>query len=206
VQTVWIHKGLQPFGGGNNNLLIHTEQADDYIASGILEEALVHEASHTSLDAAHAAAPGWLAAQTADDEFISTYARDNPTREDIAESFLPWLAVRYRPDRITAALAGTITRTIPNRLAYFDSKSFVMAPVLAPVLPEFTAVSTNSASGRMSLTWTSQAGKSYKLSVSSNMTVWQDLATVIPSGGATTSFAVDPPAGTKRWFLQIREQ
>src|SRR5262245_30837583 len=24
VETVWIHKGVQPFGGGNNNLLIHT--------------------------------------------------------------------------------------------------------------------------------------------------------------------------------------
>ena len=25
VETVWIHKGLEPFGGGNNNLLIHTD-------------------------------------------------------------------------------------------------------------------------------------------------------------------------------------
>lgn len=57
VQTVWIHRGRQPFGGGNNNLLIHTDQADQYVADGILEETLVHEASHTSLDATHAAAP-----------------------------------------------------------------------------------------------------------------------------------------------------
>ena len=28
VQSVWIHKGVQPFGGGNNSLLIHTEQGD----------------------------------------------------------------------------------------------------------------------------------------------------------------------------------
>jgi hypothetical protein len=32
VRTVWIHKGLQPFGGGNNNLLIHTDQANLYAA------------------------------------------------------------------------------------------------------------------------------------------------------------------------------
>ena len=25
VETVFIHKGLKPFGGGNNNLLIHTD-------------------------------------------------------------------------------------------------------------------------------------------------------------------------------------
>src|SRR6185436_7724414 len=120
VQTVWIHKGVQPFGGGNNNLLIHIGQADLYAADGILEETFVHEAGHTSLDPDHAAAPGWLAAQAADPEFISTYARDNPTREDIAESFLTWLAVRHRPGRIAAALSNTIATTIPNRLAYFD--------------------------------------------------------------------------------------
>ena len=29
VQSVWIHMGNEPFGGGNNNLLIHVGQADD---------------------------------------------------------------------------------------------------------------------------------------------------------------------------------
>lgn len=129
VQTVWIHQGVQPFGGGNNNLLIHVGQGEQYIDSGILEETFVHEAAHTSLDAAHAAAPGWLAAQTADGTFISTYARDNPQREDIAESFLPYLAVRYRPERITPALLSTITQTIPARMAYFDSLGLVMPPI-----------------------------------------------------------------------------
>ena len=54
VETVWIHKGVELFGGGNNNLLIHTGQAVDYIYEGILEEVLVHEAAHTSLDTYHA--------------------------------------------------------------------------------------------------------------------------------------------------------
>lgn len=129
VQTVWIHRGTQPFGGGNDNLLIHVGQADLYAAEGILEEALVHEAAHTSLDAAHAAAPGWLAAQAADGRFISTYARDHPSREDIAESFLPYLAARYRSDRISSSLADTILRTIPNRLAYFDRQRFDVFPI-----------------------------------------------------------------------------
>ena len=62
VRALWIHQGVQPFGGGNNSILIHTGQADLYVADGILEETFVHEASHTSLDAAHAAAAGWLAA------------------------------------------------------------------------------------------------------------------------------------------------
>ena len=130
VETVWIHRGTQPFGGGNNNLLIHTGQADLYSSDGILEETLVHEASHTSLDAAHASASGWLAAQTADGEFISTYARDNPDREDIAESFLPYLGARYRADRISASLFDTISQTIPNRIDYFDDQSFDLYPIV----------------------------------------------------------------------------
>ena len=55
VRSIWIHQGVAPFGGGNNNLLIHVGQADRYVADGILEETLVHEAAHTSLDAQHAA-------------------------------------------------------------------------------------------------------------------------------------------------------
>lgn len=134
VQTVWIHKGQQPFGGGNNNLLIHTDQADTYAAQGILEETLVHESAHTSLDAQHANSSGWRAAQQADPDFISTYARDNPTREDVAESFLPWLAVRYRRDRISDSVANTITATIPNRLAYFDAQKFNLYPIPTPTV------------------------------------------------------------------------
>lgn len=129
VKTVWIHKGTQPFGGGNNNLLIHIGQADLYEADGILEETFVHEAAHTSLDPTHAAAPNWLAAQTADGTFISTYARDFPNREDIAESFLPYLALRHRSSRISQSLADTIGQTIPNRMSYFDNQSLDMYPI-----------------------------------------------------------------------------
>ena len=151
VQTIWIHKGTQPFGGGNHNLLIHTGQAALYDADGILEETLVHESSHTSLDAAHASAAGWLAAQSADGEFISTYARDNPTREDIAESFLPYLAVRYRSERISQSLADTILQTIPNRIDYFDAQSFDMFPVVVPIPGDFD--NDGSVDGQDFLVW-----------------------------------------------------
>jgi hypothetical protein len=129
LRTVWIHQGVEPFGGGNNNILIHVGQAERYIADGILEETLAHEAAHTSLDARHATAPGWLAAQAADPVFISTYARDFPTREDVAESYVPYLAVRYRADRITASLRATILAAIPNRIAYFDGLALPMHPI-----------------------------------------------------------------------------
>jgi hypothetical protein len=129
VKTVWIHKGVQPFGGGNNNILIHTGQSAAYERDGFLEEVLVHEACHTSLDARHAASTGWLAAQQSDPEFISTYARDNPSREDVAESFLLWMAVRYRSERITPEVANPIETTMPARISYFDAQGFAIGPV-----------------------------------------------------------------------------
>jgi hypothetical protein len=140
VETIWIHRGKQPFGGGNHNILIHTGQAGTYLAAGpmhhspggFLEEAIAHEAAHTSLDDDHAAADGWRRAQADDPNFISTYARDNPTREDVAESFLPYLAVRYRRDRLDDATASAIEQTIPNRIAYFDAQGFAVGQLAHP--------------------------------------------------------------------------
>ncbi len=129
VETVWIHMGTELFGGGNNNLLIHVGQADRYIADGILEETFAHEAAHTSLDADHASAPGWLAAQSADGTFISTYAEDFPESEDIAESIVPYIAVRYRSDRVSESLRDVILQTMPNRIDYFDSLGLSMYPI-----------------------------------------------------------------------------
>lgn len=129
VKTMWIHKGKEPFGGGNDNLLIHTGMGEVYLRDGILAETLCHEAAHTSLDATHASNDRWLAAQRLDGEFISQYARDNPGREDIAESFLLYVALRYRRDRIPNDLAETIETTMPNRIQYFDSLELDMRPI-----------------------------------------------------------------------------
>ena len=94
-----------------------------------MEETLVHEASHTSLDEYHSASSGWIKAQNLDPSFISTYAYDNPEREDVAETFLLYLALRYRPERIDATLKATILETIPNRIKYLDAQNFKMYPI-----------------------------------------------------------------------------
>ncbi len=132
VETVTIHKGDKPFGGGNKNLLIHTGNAEKAISKGILEETLVHEATHTSLDAYHASNEQWIAAQNKDTEFISVYAKKNPKREDLAESFLLYLALRYKPNQIDDKTRELIEKTIPHRIAYFDNAKFNMHPVKKP--------------------------------------------------------------------------
>ena len=73
-------------------------------------------------------APGWLAAQTADRNFISDYAKEYPETEDMAESFVPFFAAEYRADRIPSGMVDTIRGTIPNRIAYFKSLALDMRP------------------------------------------------------------------------------
>ena len=102
VETFWVHDGLNPFGGGNRNLLIHTKQGENYITNGILDETFMHEAAHTSLDPCLYGTDEWNTAVEADNKFVSDYARDNPQREDIAESYLVWFATRYKQDQFTA--------------------------------------------------------------------------------------------------------
>ncbi len=128
VDGIWIQKGIHSFGGGNRSILIHTGQSELYDKDGILEETLVHEAAHTSLDQYHAEAQGWLDAQKSDVNFISTYAKDNPLREDVAESFLTWLMVRYRSNEISTDDYDKITEAIPNRLTYFDGLGLNLYP------------------------------------------------------------------------------
>ena len=119
-------------GSWHGGVIIHTGQGAEYSETGFLEEVFLHEAGHAAFDLDHANAEGWRAAQQTDDGvFISTYARDHPQREDIAESILPYFAVRYRPDRLTATDAWQILTAIPNRLIYFDELELDMAPYTA---------------------------------------------------------------------------
>ena len=128
---------------GNEVLgIIHIYTGFSEEAAGFWEEILVHEGGHTSLDAVHMGTAGWLAAQEADSVFISEYARDNPDREDVAESISAWFAVRYRPERLSESDRAAILTAIPNRLLYFDEQGFDMSPYqrstrsAAPVLGE----------------------------------------------------------------------
>lgn len=129
IKTATVHKGDELFGGGNNDILIYTGQSLLYEKDGILEETLIHEASHTSLDSYHATSAGWVKAQKLDSAFISTYALDNPKREDIAETFLLYMAITYKSDRISASLKNKILETIPNRIAYFENQNLNTYPI-----------------------------------------------------------------------------
>jgi hypothetical protein len=129
VETMWIHKGEEAYGGGNNNILIHTGMTVIYEnwGTGIVEETLIHEAAHTSIDAYHypnrkTDGTDWVEAVTMDNEcYISDYAQEHPFREDISELMPLYVAVRYFPNRISSSIRDKILSCSLNRILYLDA-------------------------------------------------------------------------------------
>lgn len=95
------------------------------------EEIILHEVAHTGLDPRYRRDSNWLGAQSRDGAFISEYARDYPTREDMAESSTVWFMSRYRSGRIGRSTLNNINSQIPARLSFFDSLRIDMFPVRA---------------------------------------------------------------------------
>ncbi|MCP4922561.1 MAG: hypothetical protein GY915_00820, partial [bacterium] len=100
-----------------------------YFEERILEELFIHEATHTSLDRYHGNHPDWLAAQAADATWLSRYGELNPTREDLAETIGPYLALTFRPEILPPGAAELLRATIPNRIRYLDCQDLSMALV-----------------------------------------------------------------------------
>jgi hypothetical protein len=91
-------------------------------------EVFIHEATHTSIDGVHAAAPNWVAAQAADGIAISPYAQSYPTCEDLAETIGPYLAVRFRADRLAPGVLEKLEQALRNRLKCLDCLGVTMTP------------------------------------------------------------------------------
>ena len=95
-------------------------------------------AGHAALDYLTYNTAEWDDAVMQDGRFASAYAADFPNREDVAESYVAWFAVRYRSDRMTSALTNWIERRIPARLEYFDARLAAgdggFAPGMCPVV------------------------------------------------------------------------
>ena len=120
VRTVTIHKGFAGWYGGSNNMTIHPE---GFAGSACEEEIMIHETGHITLDNAGGKQINdkeWKKAQKADGIFISNYAKNNPDREDIAETVMAWLAVRCKPERMSKEEYNKIINGIPNRLKVLD--------------------------------------------------------------------------------------
>lgn len=110
-------------GGGNygrKSMNLNTGCGEDMIAKGTINNFFFHEGSHVSFDYLHKDEAEWICAQNDDGAFISSYARDNPASEDIAESVNAWYLITFHPDNVSKEQTAKIKKTIPNRIAYFN--------------------------------------------------------------------------------------
>uniref|UniRef100_A0A7R9VH43 Uncharacterized protein n=1 Tax=Pseudictyota dubia TaxID=2749911 RepID=A0A7R9VH43_9STRA len=132
---VCIHDGdKESLGGGNNGLLIHHGDGVRLSEDGILEETLIHEGVHASLDPLiiynEREWSKWKEAADLDANYISLYARDYPETEDVSETFVMYLGVNYSPSRMTSDDIEIITKTIPHRIEYLSNLGLNMYPVV----------------------------------------------------------------------------
>ncbi|MDB9776675.1 hypothetical protein OAB63_02810 [Alphaproteobacteria bacterium] len=101
LKTVTIHKGNKGWGGGNNDILIHTQ--NKYFEDNCNEEVMLHESGHVSLDWSWGGSLNsklWKKAAKADGMYITKYAKRFSKREDVAETINWWIGVRCYPERI----------------------------------------------------------------------------------------------------------
>ena len=128
IYEVYVNQGFEPLFGKDNALIIYSELAENLNTGGILEEVLIRESVHASLDSEIGESSEWHSAMIEDGKAISQLATDR-SNEDVAESVLAYLGTRYRANRISASVEQTIMNTIPNRIDYFDFQGFVMHPI-----------------------------------------------------------------------------
>ncbi|GAB5553498.1 MAG: hypothetical protein Sapg2KO_30890 [Saprospiraceae bacterium] len=128
VETVTIHDGLANFGGGNGGIDVYLEQGEVYLSVNVMEEIMFHEAAHVTIQYLQDD-DSYLSARRKDPTYLSTYARDNLNREDVAESIAPYLVYRYYPERLHEDMKYIFSKIIPNRIAFFDQQDYDIYPL-----------------------------------------------------------------------------
>lgn len=120
IGQLGIHKGRETFHGGPGKIFLYQDQVTHRIGQNKLEESLMHEAVHASLDRQWRNAPEWRAAQAADGRFLTRYAQSRPDREDLADTMVFAFALLRHPGRIPPVDSRVILATVPARIAVIE--------------------------------------------------------------------------------------
>ena len=119
-------EGGPPAYAWGNNITFHT---NSFTQGTCGEEILMHEAAHNTLDywksSGQIRKSKWQKAAKEDKFYITNYAKSKPKREDIAETIVPWIAVRCKSDRIKKQDYKKIMEGIPNRLKVLDESYLI---------------------------------------------------------------------------------
>jgi hypothetical protein len=124
IRSVFIHPGDATFTSPSNGIVAHTGRAEkEFIPMGVLEEVMVHEAVHASIDRFYRGTREWHQVQKSDVVFVSQYARDFAGGEDLAESYGAYLIVK-KASRNDATTVQRIRNGLPSRIRFFEERGF----------------------------------------------------------------------------------
>lgn len=118
IRQVGIHKGQPTYSAGPGKIFLYADRTTLRIAENRLEESLLHESVHASLDATLARSPKWQAAQRSDGQFLTRYGQTHPVREDLAETMLFAYALAFHPDRLPPVDSTDVRAAAPARLDF----------------------------------------------------------------------------------------
>lgn len=117
--------------------VLYSGNMDIRISNNDLEETVFHETVHVAYDIAHSSSSAWKQAQTSDVNFITDYAKNNPAKEDLAETALFVYTMCKYPGRLSTTIENWVNTNIPNRVTYIVNNLF------APCITSTNYLNTN---------------------------------------------------------------
>ncbi|MCF6231695.1 MAG: hypothetical protein L3J36_01120 [Rhodobacteraceae bacterium] len=137
IRQFGIHKGNPTFSAGAGKIFVYSDRTTTRIGQNHLEESLLHEAVHATLDRKYRQSDEWIAAQVSDGRFVTRYAASRPEREDMAETALFAYGLIRHPGRIPPVDSRDILAAVPARIAFVkDLLNQTPQVPPAPVPPE----------------------------------------------------------------------
>jgi len=142
-------KGISNAGAHTRVINIHLLGENGYRFGSSIQELFIHELVHASLDkptrpykplnklrhkndTSKSIKLNWShwrkAVKLDKKRYVNNYAKKN-FREDLAESFVTWIALRYSK-RTSAIDKLLIEKKVPNRMKFFDEQQFDMYPLV----------------------------------------------------------------------------
>lgn len=122
LDHVVIHQGDETaFAEADGRFfVVYSDNIKSRIKSNDLEETIFHESVHATIDAHYSDSQTWQLAQQNDGAFITHYAANFPTKEDLAESALFAWAVLMHPGRLPHKIETQVKKLMPHRLDFFE--------------------------------------------------------------------------------------
>ncbi len=135
IRQLGIHDGRPTYSAGAGKIFVYAERTTLRISQNHLEESMMHEAAHVSLDPLYARSNAWVGAQQSDNRFLTRYGQDYPAGEDMAETALFAYGMIRHPGRIPPVDSRDILLAVPARIAFFQdllNQEIAYPPAMPP--------------------------------------------------------------------------